>query len=78
MSSIKTFKYYIFSPTQLTLDPKSGIQQPVSGSEIRLEGASGRKGDIIGKYCSGMYDLGLPLMRLDHVDSLNDNLPCVQ
>ncbi|KAJ3196913.1 hypothetical protein HK101_007278 [Irineochytrium annulatum] len=52
---------------QVDVDVDSSLL-PASGSEIRLEGVAGKKGEA-GRFGSGIHNIGLALMRLDHVAS---------
>ncbi|KAJ3410217.1 Iron-sulfur clusters incorporation protein, partial [Chytridiales sp. JEL 0842] len=60
--------------TVVTLNKSSQIQQPPSGTDVRIQGVTGRKGEA-GKYCSGIYNVGLALMRLDHVTTASGHSP---
>ncbi|KAJ3332975.1 IMP 5'-nucleotidase [Blyttiomyces sp. JEL0837] len=55
-------------PSSLTIMPDKNMALPKTGSEIRLEGTEGRRGEV-GRFCEGIYNVGLALMRLEHVSS---------
>ncbi|KAJ3112414.1 ccr4 associated factor [Physocladia obscura] len=58
-------------PTELTLDTAFNETLPPSTTEIRVlnesDGSLSRR--EVGKFCSGVNNIGLALMRLDHVSS---------
>ncbi|KAI8801994.1 hypothetical protein BJ742DRAFT_858726 [Cladochytrium replicatum] len=59
-------------PDVCTWDPTFKDPLPPSQSEIRISGApttGGRRSNEAGKFCSGINNVGLALMRLDQLDS---------
>nr|KAJ3422511.1 ccr4 associated factor [Polyrhizophydium stewartii] len=71
---IQIFKADQALPTQLTLDRGVSFELPESQSDLKPVGAAekstrGRGTGAVGKFCSGMNNIGLALVRLEHVHS---------
>ncbi|KAH9274059.1 hypothetical protein BASA83_003701 [Batrachochytrium salamandrivorans] len=60
-------------PSSLTLDRSFSIEHPPSQSDIKMSSydpatmPAVRGKGIVGKYCGGLYNIGLALVKLDHV-----------
>ncbi|TPX45783.1 aminomethyltransferase [Synchytrium endobioticum] len=52
------------APPTLTLDTTASLTTPQSQSEITFNSKS------VGKFCSGLYNVGLALLRLEHVEQV--------
>ncbi|KAI9208005.1 uncharacterized protein BJ171DRAFT_492338 [Polychytrium aggregatum] len=69
------------APDQQSIDTEFNVPLPTTGSDIVLVGDSESKptrrkassgGTSVGKFCSGIHNVGLALLRLDHVGALKD------
>ncbi|KAL7753899.1 ccr4 associated factor [Sorochytrium milnesiophthora] len=57
--------------TTLTVDRSLAVSVPPSQSDILLPSGDGGKTKTVGKFCSAKYNVGLTLMRLEHITADN-------